>query len=130
MTSFFEILPRLRPGVIVHFRDIWYPFEYPQDWLLKGMFWNEAYLVSVAAFSGIVFVCWARYTNYLASLAELPYAELRVGRSRDLAAFLFGDWHFRLNPFNWVRGGLVGSQLHHGQLRIDNFTGHRDAVER
>ncbi len=42
---FFEILPRLKPGVIVHFHDIWYPFEYPHDWLLKGMFWNEAYLL-------------------------------------------------------------------------------------
>ena len=42
---FFEILPRLKPGVIVHFHDIWYPFEYPLDWLLKGAFWNEAYLL-------------------------------------------------------------------------------------
>jgi hypothetical protein len=42
---FFEILPRLQPGVIVHFHDIWYPFEYPMDWLHKGMFWNEAFLL-------------------------------------------------------------------------------------
>jgi hypothetical protein len=42
---FFEILPMLKPGVVVHFHDIWYPFEYPNDWLWKGMFWNEAYLL-------------------------------------------------------------------------------------
>jgi Methyltransferase domain len=41
----FEILPRLKAGVIVHFHDIWYPFEYPKAWLYKGMFWNEAYLL-------------------------------------------------------------------------------------
>jgi predicted O-methyltransferase YrrM len=42
---FFRILPALKPGVFVHFHDIWYPFEYPRDWFLKGMFWNEAYLL-------------------------------------------------------------------------------------
>jgi hypothetical protein len=42
---FFQILPVLKPGVFVHFHDIWYPFEYPRDWLDRGMFWNEAYLL-------------------------------------------------------------------------------------
>ncbi len=42
---FFQILPLLKPGVYVHFHDIWYPFEYPKDWLYRGMFWNEAYLL-------------------------------------------------------------------------------------
>jgi predicted O-methyltransferase YrrM len=42
---FFEILPRLKPGVVVHFHDIFYPFEYPKQWLFHGIFWNEAYLL-------------------------------------------------------------------------------------
>jgi hypothetical protein len=42
---FFRILPFLKKGVFVHFHDIWYPFEYPVDWLHRGMFWNEAYLL-------------------------------------------------------------------------------------
>jgi len=41
----FEILPLLKPGVVVHFHDIFYPFEYPKEWLFKGIFWNEAYLL-------------------------------------------------------------------------------------
>ena len=41
----FEILPRLREGVLVHFHDIFYPFEYPLDWIREGRAWNEAYLV-------------------------------------------------------------------------------------
>ena len=41
----FEILPRLRPGVVVHIHDIFWPFEYPQDWLEAGRAWNEAYLI-------------------------------------------------------------------------------------
>lgn len=41
----FEILPRLNKGVIIHFHDIFFPFEYPQDWILNGISWNEAYLL-------------------------------------------------------------------------------------
>jgi hypothetical protein len=44
-TIFFEILPRLKPGVIIHFHDIFYPFMYPMDWVYDGIFWNEAYLL-------------------------------------------------------------------------------------
>jgi len=42
---FFQILPLLKKGVYLHFHDIFYPFEYPKDWLYRGMFWNEAYLL-------------------------------------------------------------------------------------
>jgi hypothetical protein len=40
-----EVLPRLAPGVLVHFHDIFYPFEYPRVWLDEGRAWNESYLV-------------------------------------------------------------------------------------
>jgi hypothetical protein len=42
---FFEILPQLESGVIVHLHDIFYPWEYPVDWIKKGMGWNELYLL-------------------------------------------------------------------------------------
>lgn len=42
---FFEVLPRLRSGVYVHFHDIFYPFEYPKEWVYQGRAWNEAYLL-------------------------------------------------------------------------------------
>jgi len=38
-----NILPVLNEGVIVHFHDIYWPFDYPKDWLLAGRAWNEAY---------------------------------------------------------------------------------------
>jgi predicted O-methyltransferase YrrM len=40
-----EILPILQNGVIIHIHDIYWPFEYPEDWVLSGRAWNEAYLV-------------------------------------------------------------------------------------
>jgi hypothetical protein len=42
---FFDILPRLSSGVYVHFHDIFFPFEYPKEWLLEGRAWNEAYML-------------------------------------------------------------------------------------
>lgn len=41
----FEILPRLNPGVFVHFHDVYYPFEYPKKWVFEGRAWNETYLL-------------------------------------------------------------------------------------
>ena len=41
----FEILPRLNHGVIIHFHDIFYPFEYPREWIMEGRIWNEIYLL-------------------------------------------------------------------------------------
>jgi hypothetical protein len=42
---FFEVLPRLQAGVYIHFHDIFYPFEYPKEWVYQGRSWNEAYLL-------------------------------------------------------------------------------------
>lgn len=40
----FNILPILKPGVIVHFHDIFWPFEYPKPWIAdEKRSWNEIY---------------------------------------------------------------------------------------
>lgn len=41
----FSVLPELAQGVLVHFHDVPYPFEYPQKWIEYGFAWNEAYLL-------------------------------------------------------------------------------------
>lgn len=41
----FNILPVLKSGVIIHFHDITYPFEYPIEWIKEGRSWNEIYLI-------------------------------------------------------------------------------------
>jgi predicted O-methyltransferase YrrM len=41
----FEILPILQKGVLIHFHDIFWPFEYPSDWIKMGFAWNEAYIL-------------------------------------------------------------------------------------
>lgn len=42
---FSEVLPLLNSGVIIHFHDIFWPFEYPYEWLEQGRAWNEAYFL-------------------------------------------------------------------------------------
>lgn len=42
---FFEILPRLKKGVYIHFHDIFYPFIYPRQWCYEGRAYNEMYLL-------------------------------------------------------------------------------------
>ena len=43
---FLEVLPRLKPGVIVHVHDIFLPFDYRRDWVTDELrFWTEQYLL-------------------------------------------------------------------------------------
>lgn len=41
-----DVLPTLAPGVIVHFHDIFLPWEYPREWFESmDYFWAEQYLI-------------------------------------------------------------------------------------
>jgi hypothetical protein len=41
----FQVIPQAKPGVVIHFHDILWPFEYPRSWIMQGCAWNEAYLL-------------------------------------------------------------------------------------
>ena len=43
---FFELLPKLAPGVVVHVHDIFCPADYPETWIFeRGQTWNEQYVL-------------------------------------------------------------------------------------
>jgi predicted O-methyltransferase YrrM len=42
---FFEILPRLAQGTVVHLHDIFPALEYPIEWMREGRAWNEQYVL-------------------------------------------------------------------------------------
>jgi hypothetical protein len=42
---FIDVLPRLKPGVIVHIHDITLPWDYPESFV--NWYWNEQYLLAV-----------------------------------------------------------------------------------
>ncbi len=85
---FFEVLPRLRPGVMVHVHDIFLPDEYPKVWVIdQGRNWNEQYLLrAFLQFNRSWEVMWASHfmgTRYTAATqAAFPrYPELGGGGS-------------------------------------------------
>lgn len=65
--EFFEIFPRLRPGVIIHLHDIFYPSDYPRDAVLKFLwFWSEQYLLEALLTSNHSFeVLWGSSAMHL-----------------------------------------------------------------
>jgi hypothetical protein len=53
---FFNILPVIQPGVIIHFHDIFFPSDYPPDWVLgEARSWNEQYLLQAVLMYGNAF---------------------------------------------------------------------------
>lgn len=60
---FFEVIPRLKKGVIVHVHDIFLPDEYPEDWVLKqNRNWNEQYVLQAfLQFNSAWEIIWASH---------------------------------------------------------------------
>lgn len=44
--EFLYLLPKLKPGVLIHVHDIFTPHDYPESWILgRRLYWNEQYLL-------------------------------------------------------------------------------------
>lgn len=82
---FLEILPRLKPGVIVHVHDIYLPYDYISGHVQR--LWNEQYLLATALLFGsdrfdILFPSWfvgrdpALSTHAAVQLRQGPLAEI------------------------------------------------------
>jgi predicted O-methyltransferase YrrM len=61
----FEVLPSLKPGVIIHFHDFFPQFEYPDEWLLEGVHFNEQYMVR----------CFLQFNRAFKIMLFMPYLE-------------------------------------------------------
>jgi predicted O-methyltransferase YrrM len=42
---YFEVLPALAPGVLIHIHDVAGNLDYPREWLDEGRAWNEQYVL-------------------------------------------------------------------------------------
>lgn len=45
MFYFTKIFPLLNKNVLIHIHDIFFPYDYPLEWLKEGRFWNEQYFL-------------------------------------------------------------------------------------
>jgi hypothetical protein len=78
----FEIVPRLAPGVVVHVHDVHWPFEYPDAWIRQGRAWTEAYVVHALLLGGalVEIMFWGSYLHHH-GVALFDGAEHNVGAS-------------------------------------------------
>ena len=73
--EFLEILPRLKPGVWVHVHDIFFPHDYPADWLIEQrLAFNEQYLLEAFLAFNRSFI--VRAVNYWLGLEHRDDAEV------------------------------------------------------
>jgi len=65
--EFLKVLPRVRPGVVVHIHDVFMPVEYPKQWVLDcRRFWNEQYLLQTfLSFNAAFEVLWAGHWMHI-----------------------------------------------------------------
>ncbi|UJH92529.1 class I SAM-dependent methyltransferase [Antarcticibacterium sp. 1MA-6-2] len=71
----FNILPRIRKGVFIHFHDIFYPFEYPRPWVNEGRNWNEIYLLRAFLMNNSDFKI-KLFSSYLHALHKTTFKNL------------------------------------------------------
>jgi hypothetical protein len=70
-----EILPRLKPGVMVHFHDIFMPAEYPEKFVKQNLcFWGEQYMLQA-------FLCGNRNFRVVWSSSMMQLAYPKILRS-------------------------------------------------
>ncbi len=90
---FLEILPRLKPGVIIQIHDIYLPGDYVSGHLHR--LWNEQYLLATALLFGrngfeVLFPCW--FVGQDPDLSRQAADLLRKGTLTDLNLYGASFW--------------------------------------
>jgi len=92
-TFFLDVLPRLKPGVLVHIHDVYLPYDYLSAYLDR--LWNEQYFLATALLYGgagleILFPCW--YVSQDPELGALVDQRLRQGPLKHLSLHGVSFW--------------------------------------
>jgi hypothetical protein len=62
-------------------------------------------LCGAGIFASLVFLAWSRMTDQILFAAEFPHEKLWLKDNPAMWSWYFGSWSYRLNPFNYVKGG-------------------------
>ena len=93
-----EVLPALKPGVYVHFHDIFFPFEYPQGWVWERS-WNEGYALR-------------SFLQYNDAFSIQLFSDFLAQKHRDRLAAKMPLCHRNTGGNLWLRqGALVGESV-------------------
>ena len=88
-----DVLPKLKPGIIVHVHDIPLPDDYPQEFV--GWYWNEAYILA-AYFLGL--------GSNIEYLMPIYYAAQKMPGFREILQPIL-DWWGPEHADSWLTGG-------------------------
>lgn len=98
---FFKILPIIKPGVLIHFHDIFLPYEYPQVYYDRLWFFGEQYLLGTYLMNNSS--CSILFSSFLLS------AEFRNEYTDVLSNFL--DAAGRLKAYPDFTGPVFGGSF-------------------
>lgn len=98
---FLEILPRLRPGVTVHVHDIFFPGDYPVEWMNRH--YSEQYMLAAYILGGGARLQSLLPVVHLGSSGELSHS-IETGWTEDVFQRAFA-----LN--RRVTGGHIGTSM-------------------
>jgi hypothetical protein len=74
---FLNVVPKLKPGVVLHIHDVFLPYDYPRDWVERGWAMTEQYVVQAMLQHGDKFeVMWPGYHVQRSRpdlVAQLPF---------------------------------------------------------
>jgi SAM-dependent methyltransferase/predicted O-methyltransferase YrrM len=85
-----EVIPRVRPGVLVHIHDVFIPGDYPEQWVFEGWGWNESYAIrAFLSFNSAFAIEWGTQFMLYRHLAELHAAFPGLSRYTPSGASLW-----------------------------------------
>ena len=98
---FLEILPRLKPGIVIHIHDVFLPYDYPLNWVHR--YYSEQYLLAAFLLAG------DRRIQVLLPLAYLSQHPL-------MSEFVQNTWCDPLfqrsfSRYRHITGGYIGTSF-------------------
>ncbi|HUQ92161.1 MAG TPA: class I SAM-dependent methyltransferase [Bryobacteraceae bacterium] len=92
---FLEILPRLKPGVLVHLHDIYLPYDYPPEWADRN--YGDQYLLAAWLLSGN-------------TRSRIRLANTFISNDSKLSSMLLPEW---------IRYNLSAVERHGGSFWLE-----------
>ena len=75
-------------------------------------------LVLTGVICAAIFFWWNRLTTGVLLAAEYPHVKLWLSDNPAMWRWYFGDWPFRLNPMNWIKGGWAALNCLFGSFAL------------
>lgn len=88
-----DVLPLLKPGVVVHFHDIQLPFDYPD--MFSSWYWNEQYILAAYLLAGKNHIQMLMPSRFVSEMPEFKQAMQPI----------LSEWSGQ--PEVWLCGGSI-----------------------